>query len=362
MFIDSGLCHMSAPPSPRRILVIRAGQLGDTVCASSIIEPLRHQFGENVVIDWVAKAGMGGVFAADPRIHHVYHLKNRRLPIPLNLQKLAIVRQSWRTPYDYLINLELGALFNDLVRLVKAKHKVGMPYEYFAEPPEQHAVDNLKLIYRSFLSDEALKLAVPGLIGEPVDLVRKKFQLPDNYYVLVPANSHISKQTHINHRAWPAEHWMRLMALMQKESMAGVIIGSRNDQELINALQPLPDNIISLAGKTSFPELIGVIEAAKGVITTDTGPSHMAAAVNTPVYALIGPTNYKRTGPYRTSKNDVTVISVNLPCSPCYHTERLTACLHNQCMTDISPEMVLQNLKTPSASQLHDKSVFCENK
>ena len=42
-----------------RILVIRAGQLGDTVCASSIINPLLTHFGNNTVIDWVAKAGIG---------------------------------------------------------------------------------------------------------------------------------------------------------------------------------------------------------------------------------------------------------------------------------------------------------------
>jgi ADP-heptose:LPS heptosyltransferase len=348
----SGPCHnMSVSTSPKHILVIRAGQLGDTVCASSIIEPLRCQFGEDVVIDWVAKAGMGTVFNADTRVHKIYQLKNRRLPIPLNLQKLAIIWQSWKTPYDYVINLELGALFNDLVRLVKAKHKVGMPYKYFAEPPEQHAVDNLKLIYRSFLSPDALSLAVPSLIGEPVERVRKIFQLPENYYVLVPANSHISKHSHINHRAWPTGHWIKLMALMQSEGMSGVIIGSRNDRELINTLQPLPDNFRTLAGKTSFPELIGIIEAASGVITTDTGPSHIAAAVNTPVYALIGPTNYKRTGPYNTEDNKVFVISANLPCSPCYHTERLRACMNNQCMIDISPEIVIQAIKLPGASQ-----------
>lgn len=342
---------MSASPYPRRFLVIRAGQLGDTVCASSIIEPLRHQFGKNVIIDWVAKAGMGAVFSADPRVHQVYQLKNRRLPIPLNLQKLAIVWQSWKTPYDYVINLELGALFNDLVRLVKAKHKVGMPYKYFAEPPEQHAVDNLKLIYRSFLSPDPLSLAVPSLIGEPAEKVKKKFQLPENYYVLVPANSHISKQSRINHRAWPVSHWIKLMTLMQSNNMAGVIIGSQDDQKMINTLQPLPDNFRTLAGKTSFPELIGIIEAASGVITTDTGPSHIAAAVNTPVYALIGPTNYKRTGPYNTEDNKVFVISANLPCSPCYHTERLKACMNNQCMTDISPEIVIQAIKSSGASQ-----------
>lgn len=335
---------MPTPSTPTRILVIRAGALGDTVCASSIIEPLRHRFGEDVIIDWVAKAGMGEVFAADPRIHRIFSLPNRRLPIPFNLQKLAIVRHSWNRPYDYVINLELGALFNDLVRMVRAGHKVGMPCEYFAEPPEQHAVDNLKLIYRSFLPEDALELAVPGLVGESVEEVRKKFRLPDAYHVLVPANSHIHKHNRINHRAWPIEHWKKLMELMHQEGMNGVIVGSPSDKALIDTLQPLPENFLSLAGKTRFPELIGIIQAATGVITTDTGPSHIAAAVNTPVYALIGPTNFKRTGPYITGSNRVAVININLPCSPCYHTPRLAACLENRCMAEIFPKTVLHEI------------------
>ncbi|HID48954.1 MAG TPA: lipopolysaccharide heptosyltransferase family protein, partial [Chromatiales bacterium] len=278
---------MTTTSTPIRVLVIRAGALGDTVCASSIIEPLRHEFGNEVVIDWLAKAGMGEVFAADPRIHRVFSLQNRRLPIPFNRQKLGIVLASRKSPYDYVINLELGALFNDLVRLVQAKHKVGMPYQYFAEPPEQHAVDNLKLIYRSFLSDPALALAVPGLMGKPAARVKQAFGLPDEYFVLVPANSHSSKHARVNHRAWPIGHRKRLMELMQQQGKAGVIIGSRDDRAWFHALHPLPDNFLSLAGKTRFPELIGIIEAATGVITTDTGPAHIAAAVNTPVYALI---------------------------------------------------------------------------
>ena len=52
---------MSITKKPTRILVIRAGQLGDTVFASSIIKPLLNHFGESTVIDWVAKAGMGKV-------------------------------------------------------------------------------------------------------------------------------------------------------------------------------------------------------------------------------------------------------------------------------------------------------------
>lgn len=327
-----------------RVLVIRAGQLGDTVCASSIIEPLRHHFGTNVIIDWVAKAGIGQLFAKDPRINRVFELRNRRPPIFFNPPKMRIVFHSWLRRYDYIINLELGTIFNDVMRLSRARTKIGMPFKYFAEPPEFHAVENLKLIYRSFLEPGDLDLAAPNLRGTPPAIVRDKFALDGEYFVLVPANSHLGKTGKPNYRAWPETHWLTLMQDMSDRGLQGVVIGAKGDAAFLNSFKRLPKGIVSLIGKTSFPELVGLIGGAQGVISTDTGPSHIAAAVNTPVYALIGPTNYKRTGPYPTKENKIHILSAHLPCSPCYHTERLRNCKKNECMYAISPSEALNTI------------------
>ena len=326
---------------PTRILVIRAGQLGDTAYASSIIEPLRHHYGEDTIIDWVAKSGIGTIFQQDPRINNIFQIKSRRTPLPFNRGKLNVLLHSFTSPYDLVVNLELGNIFNVMVRLVRARKKIGMPYKHFSEPQETHAVDNLKLIYQSFLKPEDIDHAVPSLIGINPEVIKEKFNLPSNYYILVPANSHLDKHTSINHRAWPIDHWKDLMGMMETEGLNAVIIGGKNESSFFSQFENLPPNIISLVGKTNFPQLIGLIQGAQGVITTDTGPSHIAAAVNTPVYALIGPTNYKRTGPYQTKYNTIYILNANLPCSPCYHTERLLKCNDNKCMSDITPRMVM---------------------
>lgn len=327
-----------------RILVIRAGQLGDTAYASSIIEPIRHHFGENSVIDWVAKAGMGNVFLEDPRISKIFQVKSRRTPLLFNRVKQNVILGSWSKPYDLAINLELGGIFNNMMRLVKARKKIGMPYKYFAEPPESHAVENLKLIFASFLNSEDLEYAFPSLIGTDPVIVKQHFNLPNEYFVLVPANSHISKGASINHRAWPTDYWKELMKMMSDRGINAVIIGGESEKPFFNQFEPLPNMIISLVGKTNFPHLIGLIQGSKGVITTDTGPSHIAAAVNTPVIALIGPTNYKRTGPYQTKHNKIKILNAELECSPCYHTEQILKCTDNRCMSSISPKSVLDSI------------------
>ncbi|MDH5394633.1 MAG: glycosyltransferase family 9 protein [Gammaproteobacteria bacterium] len=324
-----------------RVLVIRAGQLGDTVCAASIINPLLAHFGENTVIDWVAKAGIGNIFAKDSRINRVFQMKTRKTPFIINPVKQQIIFSSLLNPYDYIINLELGSMFNDVMRLTRAKHKIGMPYRHFTEPAETHAVENLHLVYRSFLNEEDMKFAQPSLIGTDIPALRSKFNLPESYIVLVPSNSHHNKKSSINLRAWPVTHWNAFFKLIEKNNVNAIMIGSDSEKAFFNQLMPLPDSIKSLVGKTSFSELVGLIAGAKNVVVTDTGPAHIAAAVDTPVIALIGPTNFKRTGPYQTKTNKITIVKSNIECSPCYHTEKMQTCRDNKCMSEISPQVVM---------------------
>lgn len=327
---------------PKRILVLRAGALGDTVFSSSIIPALRHHFGDDVIIDWVAKQHIGKLFQYDPRIRRVFELKSRRAPLMLNKAKIQIIASSLREPYDYAINLELGDMFNTVMRLVRARNKIGMPYAHFSKPAETHAVVDMHIIFRTFLDEADIPFAEPSLVGPDIKQVIEKFSLPDNYIVLVPANSHHDKTSSINHRAWPDEHWQKLVRDLDDNNIPNVIIGGKGEDEHLLGLEQSSKNMISLAGKTGVSELIPIIQGAKCVVSTDTGPSHIAAAVNVPVISLIGPTDPKHTLPYQTKSNRVVMLNAHLPCSPCYITDRLAKCQRNICMEQILPEQVLQ--------------------
>ena len=81
--------------------------------------------------------------------------------------------------------------------------------------------------------------------------------------------------------------------------------------------QDLPSPVINLAGLTSLRELASLIKLCKVILTNDSGPMHIAAAVGTPLVALFGSTNETATGPYMSG----TVINKHVSCSPCYHRE-----------------------------------------
>lgn len=342
-------------PDARRILVIRAGALGDTVYSSSIIEPLRHQYGNDVSIDWVAKAGIGKIFSADNRINKVFELTSRRTPLIFNRGKLAIVAHSLKKPYDMIVNLELGSLLNDVVRLTRATHKIGMPYRHFAEPEDTHAVENLHLIYRSFINGSSMHYANPSLIGTPAHEVLAKYQLSKPYILLHPTTSDFGKTDYRRYRSWPIEYWRQLIDLLQENRKEQIVLlGARGEEAYFDQLGDIRPEVVKLIGRTSLSDLITVIAQADAIVTTDTGPSHIAGAVNTRVYAIFGPSGYRKTGPFPTRENHVNIVSANLPCSPCSLTERIKSCPINQCMYDIAPRRILQELASCRPTKAKD--------
>jgi ADP-heptose:LPS heptosyltransferase len=321
----------------KRVLIIRCGALGETIFALPVVEALRKQYGEDIEIDWVGTPAASALFKLDPRIHKIFHLKHRKLPILFSFEKKAIIKYSKKNPYDLLINLESGHIFYPLVEKIAATHKFGMPYNQIRAMPNPHAIDSLKTMYEKIVDSQIMENSYPLLFGEEPSLVQKKFNLPEHYIVINASTSHYRKFTH---RAWPSNYWKELITSLAPNYHV-VIIGGKGEDKFFDSLLPYPPSVIDTVGKSTLPELITIIRNAEAIITADTGPSHIASAVNTRTFALFGPSNHKGTGPYITPFNHVHIISKNLECSPCNATNRIKLCKDNQCMKQILPIEVL---------------------
>jgi ADP-heptose:LPS heptosyltransferase len=77
------------------------------------------------------------------------------------------------------------------------------------------------------------------------------------------------------------------------------------------------------------------------VIANDSGSVHVAGVSCKKVIALHGPTSFSETGPYGNSTNEIIEANLNMRCSPCYNTNRITLCPKNSCMIDLLPDKVL---------------------
>ena len=95
---------------------------------------------------------------------------------------------------------------------------------------------------------------------------------------------------------------------------------------------------IDLTGQTPVGLLPGLLRRASLLVTNDSGPMHIAAAVGTPVVALFGPTDPVKTGPY--GKGHV-VLSHAVECRPCFRRDCARA-VPLECLTAVRPEQVVR--------------------
>lgn len=327
----------------KRFLIIRCGALGDLVYATSVIDALRYEFGDDICIDFVCTPESGTLFDKDKRVNKVYPLRHKKVPIWLSKQKQNIIKASKENQYDILINFEFGKQFKSLVNNINSKQKVGGLFDEIKISKETtHMVDVIKYMFKSVVTEEVFNKSFPKLIGTKAEEVKIRYNLPVKYLIISPSNSH-QKRNILNYRAWENDSWKKLI-LKLKDKVQVVIIGNKGEDEFFNKLKPYPSGVIDLVGKTSLVDLIGVINGAIGLVATDTGTAHIASAVDTEVFTLIGPTPANKTGPYQTPQNIVHIISSNKDCSPCYKTETMKNCKDNICMKEISVNMVYNSI------------------
>lgn len=118
-----------------------------------------------------------------------------------------------------------------------------------------------------------------------------------------------------------------------------VFFGDRAGTSLVNKIcVGLPGAAVNLAAKTSLRELVAMIKLCDAFLTNDSGPMHIASAVETPLLALFGSTNDIATGPYTHGK----VIHKRVECSPCY---KRVCPIDFRCMTRIEVDEVLGELR-----------------
>ncbi len=144
---------------------------------------------------------------------------------------------------------------------------------------------------------------------------------------------------------WPTKDWEagRFAATADTLGRTGVPVvftGGPGDREAIDAIVArMATKPARLDGRTGLRVLGAVLQRASVLLTTDTGPMHLAAAMGTPVVALFGPTSAARTGPYGPGH---VVLRAGLACSPCFKRQCLTKDYEPRaCMLRLEPDQVV---------------------
>jgi lipopolysaccharide heptosyltransferase II len=143
-------------------------------------------------------------------------------------------------------------------------------------------------------------------------------------------------------KRWPAEYFRELVERMltTTRDLCFKVLGSAADRALAQVItQACPERVQDLTGQTSLPEMVEWIRLSRLVISNDTGPLHVAAALGRPVVAIFGPTDAATTGPYQ-QRSDV-LQNNGLSCVPCLK-DRCTNSKPLECLRSLTPARVCE--------------------
>lgn len=345
---------------PRRILVIRLDLIGDLVLSMTIVRALKHAY-PGAKIDLLALPVSAKVITGDPDLHEIitYDPNVWRRP------KALVQLKNWRNAYNLLRHLHacnydiaisvFGKWAGILAAFSGATRQVGFGREsypglmtdnvrgYHWHPGDhQHEVDYCLKLARAAGAITSTTDRIPHLYVDPQaqqqieQLLKCEGIVPEKRLIVC----HISSNNGQSKR-WPIPYWAILIDKLIREQNAHVILSGAPDDKLLIAcvVRQMQEQATNLAGKTSLPQLVALLKQANLLISGDSGPMHIAAAVGTPLIAIHGPTDPALSGPVSPT---ATILRSDIWCSPCYNAKDSADCRFytTQCMKNILPSQV----------------------
>jgi heptosyltransferase-2 len=328
--------------SPKRILIMRLGAIGDVLLATPVIRALRGRFPESR-IDFLTKEAYIGLLKAHPGLTGVIGF-----PPDAGLRGLRdTVRLIRGRRYDAVVDLQnnirsrlfvffSGSRITRTVRLGRFRRfllvrlrmdryheTVPVPVKYLLTVRDLGAEDDGK----------GLDLAVDAAVRKSVRALLERTGIGSKTRIvaLAPGAGRSTKR-------WPAERFAEAGRSFADRRYRIVILGGPKDADVCSAVKAgTGRSAVSFCASASLAETAALLERSALLVTNDTGVMHMASALDIPTVAVFGPTT-RHFGffPFRSA---AVVLERDLPCRPCsFHgTERCPE-VHFNCMRTISSD------------------------
>jgi lipopolysaccharide heptosyltransferase I len=340
-----------------RFLIVRLGALGDIVHAIPVAAALRRAF-PDARIDWLVSAKHREILDLVPVIDRRL-VVNDRGGATGGASLVAAVRELRRARYDVAIDLQ-GLIKSALIaRSSGAGRVIGFASRHLREPLARPFYTDVHDSGGGGMFDRGdgrhivhINLGLLGALGITVESAE---------FPLEPVHSEVARQMReraggryalLNPgAAWPNKRWPpdRLAslaaALHTRHALASVVIWGPGEEGLAQEVVGRAGGAALLSPQTSIADIVALARGAMVMVSGDTGPTHIAAAVGTPLVGIYGPTRPERNGPWR--PNDVTVSRADI--CKCHHLRRCR--LPTMCLMDVQVEEVLMAVERRLAAE-----------
>jgi heptosyltransferase-1 len=318
-----------------KIAIVKLSALGDIVHAMTVIQFIKR-YDHNIQIDWVVEAHFSGLLDCHPDIKNIHKVNFKKAKQKKSL--FLLIREFRRVrkfgSYDLVIDMQ-GLIKSAIVsRLITSPITIGFDryssreniasffynktfHHDYGENVIERNIAIIKFALELKISKQEIKHKIPFLYSSQIFLNSTISNIKKNI-VLIPGASHKSKR-------YPVAKLAKLTTLIDANFI--IIWGDSKEKILANAIKSQAPNV-NVCEKLSIDSLKSLISQVDLVIGPDTGPTHMAWALNIPSIILFGPTpGYRNTyttninksieskskvNPYKINKMDFSIKNIPL--------------------------------------------------
>jgi ADP-heptose:LPS heptosyltransferase len=309
---------------PKKILLLLSERIGDVIFCTPAIALLKAQYPQATIGAITTSKVVEQVLTNNPAITHVYvnpndaqiksFAKEYSMVIDLHNNKITAAWRNMLPIEETYINPRKGEIHQSEVATQFMARILNQPLENASKQyhlfPQQNNKAAVQQMLREHNVDPARHILIGCHMGSHTTTRRGwKFWKPLT-----------------GEKCWPIAAFGEVMQAMQKQNpnIRFVLTGTPAESELSKKLTKYFPDAIDLIGKTSVLDLAELMKLFRVFLTGDTGPMHVATAMNTPLIGLFGPTNPDHTGPYPLARHHVILKANNLPEIPVHKV--VTAC------------------------------------
>lgn len=336
-----------------KILIIDLDNVGDVVMASFLPRALKEMYRDSY-IGVLVKEYSQDVIRYNPFINEIILFNPPWLGDLLDnrftwFETAALIKKINAARFDLAIVINSDWRKAILTKLAKIPKRIGMDQKKagyfltetvnFEDDPQKHTVeyniDLLRILGAKEVKDD-LEVFVDENTRQWADNMLESQDVNKGNIVIGihPGAGDPAK-------VWPREYFIKLInRLLEDKRIKILITESKGDAIADSIIAAIDNDRVKIAKNISILKMAALFKRCACVVSGDTGPMHLAVAVDTKVVAIFGPTNHGRYGPY--GKGHV-VVKKELSCSPCGDG---SDCAKLDCLKNITVDEVFAGLKT----------------
>jgi len=344
------------------ILIVKLSAIGDVLHTLPAANALRARY-PRAHITWVVEEAAAPLLEGHAALDRVLVSRRKQWVkdlVPGNRRQAAVreiggfIRALRDTRYDLVIDFQQLLKSGAIVALARGNVKAGfgpgmqhmeMSYLFLNRRVPRvsmahHALRRNLMLLRALgvpASEVAYRIPVDAVDHYQVEAILHRAGLAESRH-LVAVNPVAQWET----KLWPNRRFAELADRLTLEYNADIVFtGGPDDRPVIADIRSrMNQPSLDLTGQTSLRTLAVLYRRARLVVSTDTGPMHLSAAVGTPVVAVFGPTAPWRTGPFGPGH---TVVRLGPACSPCF--KRTCPRGDHLCMAGLAVDAVLEGVR-----------------